>query len=336
MMRQPLISVVVPVYNVEQYLDECVKSLQKQSYENLEILLIDDGSPDRCPVMSDSYAKEDHRIKVIHKENGGLADARNVGLDQASGEFIAFVDSDDWIAPEMYEEMMNMFDEDSSLDVVCCAASRVLRGEEVASCFSYYETGTILSGKKVTQRILLDEIGSQVVKGVYRRACWENIRFPLGMLYEDIPTTYRAFMRARRVGFINKPFYKYRMNEEGISNSPRAVKPYHIYLGFKSHYLCAVEAFPEISERCCANAGHYAISTYFHYCSERSSELKQAVPDVRQFMDEHKKIILQDIHMPRSRMIALKVYYFSEPIFRNFCRIFHKLGIQKWLGFDMK
>lgn len=335
-MERPLISVIVPVYKVEAYLEECVRSLQSQTYGDLEIILVDDGSPDGCPEMCDSYAAGDSRIKVIHKENGGLADARNTGMNHATGELIAFADSDDWIAPQTYEQMVQMFREDPELDIVCCAAARVRDGEEVESAFFYYPTGTVKTGEEITRRILLDEIGSQVVKGLYKRHCWEGVRFPMGLLYEDIPTTYKAYMKAKKIAFIAEPFYKYRMNQESISTTAKAIKPYHIYLGFKDHYLCAEEHFPEIAIRCCGNAGHYAISTYFHYCSERSAELEAAVEDVREFLDTHKAEILQDRQLPRSRMLALRIYYLSNTVFKLLCRVFHVLGLQKRLGFDMK
>ena len=332
----PLISVIVPVYKVEEYLSQCMESLLNQTYSNLEILLIDDGSPDGCPAMCDGYAARDSRIKVIHKQNGGLADTRNTGLDAATGDMIAFLDSDDWLALETYEELVRVFRQDPGLDIVCCAAGRVRGDEEVSQEFIYYPTGTVKTGREITQQMLLDEIGSQAVKGLYKRHCWEGVRFPLGLLYEDIPTTYKAYMKAERIAFIAEPFYKYRLNDEGISNTPKAIKPYHIYLGFKDHYLCAAEHFPEIATRCCGNAGHYAISTYFHYCSEGSAELETAVADVRAFMDEHKAQILQDQQIPSSRKLALRLYYFSNGLFKLFCRVFHALGLQKKLGFDMK
>ena len=102
-----LISVIVPVYKVEPYLDKCVRSIVEQTYQNLEIILVDDGSPDNCGAICDAWAEKDSRIKVIHKENGGLSDARNAGMDVATGQWIAFVDSDDWIAEEMYESLLN-------------------------------------------------------------------------------------------------------------------------------------------------------------------------------------------------------------------------------------
>ena len=102
-MNEPLVSVIVPVYKVEKYLDKCVESIVGQTYKNLEIILVDDGSPDNCPAMCDKWADRDSRIKVIHKQNGGVSSARNAGIDAVQGEFIGFVDSDDWLEPDMYD-----------------------------------------------------------------------------------------------------------------------------------------------------------------------------------------------------------------------------------------
>lgn len=333
---KPLISVIVPVYKVERYLEECVDSLIGQTYPHLEILLIDDGSPDNCGAMCDAFAQQDSRIRVIHKDNGGLADARNAGLDAATGDLIAFVDSDDWIDPTTYEKMVAAFGEAEDIDIVCCAASRVLNGEEVEKYFSYFPTGTVKTGRQITREILLDKIGSQVVKGLYKRFCWDGVRFPLKRLYEDIPTTFKAFSGAKKVFFIDEPFYKYRMNEVSISYTSTPIKPYHIYLGFKSHYEYAATDFTEIADLCCAKAAHYAISTYFHYCTEGSPELKPVVPDVRKFLDTHKNTVRNSTNMPKSRQVALKIYYTSNTLFKLFCKTFHLLGLQKKLGFEEK
>lgn len=103
----PMISVIVPIYNVEKYLARCVDSIVNQTYKNLEIILVDDGSPDRCPQVCDDYAEKDSRIKVVHKKNGGLSDARNAGMAVATGEYISFIDSDDWIETSMFELLLN-------------------------------------------------------------------------------------------------------------------------------------------------------------------------------------------------------------------------------------
>ena len=119
-----LISIVVPVYKVEPYLDKCVSSIVNQTYKNLEIILVDDGSPDNCPAMCDAWAEKDNRIRVIHKPNGGLSDARNAGMSVATGELMAFVDSDDWIAPDMYEKLYHHLTEDGS-DIAACGVQMV-------------------------------------------------------------------------------------------------------------------------------------------------------------------------------------------------------------------
>ena len=115
----PLISVIVPIYNVEKYLDRCVDSIINQTYKNLEIILVDDGSPDNCPQMCDDYAKKDSRIKVVHKENGGLSDARNVGMEVATGEYVSFIDSDDYISLDFYETLLETIVDNDS-DIVEC------------------------------------------------------------------------------------------------------------------------------------------------------------------------------------------------------------------------
>ena len=123
-MKQPLISIIVPVYKVENYLDRCVQSLVDQTWSNLEIILVDDGSPDNCGAMCDAWAARDNRIKVIHKENGGLSDARNAGMAIASGTYMGFVDSDDYISSDMYQLLYDRMAADGS-DIAACGVELV-------------------------------------------------------------------------------------------------------------------------------------------------------------------------------------------------------------------
>jgi glycosyltransferase involved in cell wall biosynthesis len=330
----PRISVIVPVYKVEKYLDKCVNSILNQSYSNLEVILVDDGSPDRCPQMCDEYKNADSRVLVIHKENGGLSSSRNVGLDAASGELIAFVDSDDWIDQNTFREMLAV-KRTTGADIVCCDGVHTDGEKFYDRCFHCKPTGTVLSGKKVTAQILLDEIGSQVVKGLYEKKCWDDIRFPIGRLYEDIPVTFLAFERAEKVAYIDEPFYKYRINMKSISGTPNVVKSYYIFWGFKDHYEYAANYYPEIATRCCSNAAHYAISTYMHYCTDGKEQLAPYASIVCDFLNVHKHDIDLKLIM-RSRRYALKLYYFSDRMFKLFCLIFYKSGIQKALHFDIK
>lgn len=141
MNSQPKISVIVPVYKVENFLDRCVESIVGQTYENLEIILVDDGSPDNCPAMCDKWAEKDGRIKVIHKENGGVSSARNAALDIVSGDYICFVDSDDWIDPGMYEFLYKN-SQKYDADISCCGifddyddGTRIMEGSYYLSVY---------------------------------------------------------------------------------------------------------------------------------------------------------------------------------------------------------
>ena len=215
-MENPLISVIVPVYKVEEYFRKCADSILGQSYRNLEIILVDDGSPDSCPALCDEYAKADSRVRVIHKENGGLSDARNAGLDIASGDYIGFVDSDDWIAPGMYEELVR---------------TAVRSGAEIACC-GYTETNGIRElavksladrEKKYTAEEALREVlvsGDILVvmwNKIYRRGLFDDIRFPKGETFEDGAVFYRLFGKCACIAHTGKAGYYYRKRDGSIT-----------------------------------------------------------------------------------------------------------------------
>ena len=337
MNKNKTISVIVPVFNVDKYLDQCVLSIINQTYQELDIILIDDGSTDMSPLKCDEWQKKDNRIRVFHKENGGLASARNYGLDHACGEYISFVDSDDYIDATMYTSMMNLMNSEKEIDIVCCSGQRFFGDQLFEKCFEYYDTGTVLDSGIVVKRMLKDEIGSQVVKGLYKEKCWSSVRFPLNRLYEDIPVTFLAYSVAKKIAFIKQPFYLYRQNSESISNTPKAIKPFHIFLGFEQHYLYSMKHYKDIEQFCLEKAAHYAISTYFHYCAEKKAELEEPSRYVRDFLDSHKKQLKHiTTDIPKSRKYALKIYYFSKPLFKLFCKIFKLLGLQKKMGFSEK
>ena len=214
------ISVIVPVYNVERYLRQCVDSVLAQSYRDLEVILVDDGSSDACPAICDAYASQDERVKVIHKPNGGLSDARNAALDIASGDLIGFVDSDDFIAPDMYERLACAMERESA-DIACCGHveydSRVLQTDMktfgVASVMA-------LSGGEATRLLLYDkELQNYVWNKLFRAHLWEGVRFPVGQRFEDVNTTYKLFEKAKRCVLLPDTLYYYRVRADGIVRS---------------------------------------------------------------------------------------------------------------------
>lgn len=334
MRKRSKISVIVPVYNVEKYLSKCVESILNQTYKDIELILVDDGSLDNSGNICDNYAKNDNRIKVIHKENGGLSSARNAGLDIASGEYISFVDSDDWIDENTYEELVKKI-VTTNADIICFAGEKTDGTSVYERCFDCKGDGVILNGRDVVKEILLDKIGSQVVKGLYHAKCWKDLKFPVGRLYEDIPVTYKAFEKAERVAFVYKPFYKYRINPNSISHKPKPITSYHIFLGYKDHFEHAKIYYPDISKQSCSLAAQFAISAYFHYCTDGKDDLQLYVNEICEFLYENKER-LDFKAIIKSRKYALKLFYFSKPIFNMVFKVLYKLGFCKSIGLNVK
>ena len=228
MERSPLISVIVPVYKVEAYLGRCVDSLLTQTYENLEIILVDDGSPDNSGKLCDDYAARAPRIRVIHKENGGLSSARNAGIDAARGEYLGFVDSDDWLDEHTYEWLMDMALTEN-VKLVCAGRydfSSWTGEKTVGLCPKKRE---IISGEELARRIFRwDNVDSAAGDKLYHRSLFRDLRYPLGVVSEDIPVTYRTALAAGRVGMLDRPVYYYFHRDGSITTAgftPRAFQP---------------------------------------------------------------------------------------------------------------
>lgn len=207
-MEEPLISVIVPVYKVEPYLDKCISSIVNQTYKNLEIILVDDGSPDNCPAMCDAWAEKDSRIRVIHKTNGGLSDARNAGMAVATGELMAFVDSDDWIAPDMYEHLYRRLAEDNS-DIAACGVQMIWEDKTPSRALTR-EGSCVLNQEEAMQAIIEESWLKQPVwYKLYKTALVRDILFPKGKYHEDVFWSYQAVGRAQRVSVLDHIGYYY-------------------------------------------------------------------------------------------------------------------------------
>ena len=227
MLESPLISVIVPVYKVEEYLARCVDSILGQTYRNLEILLVDDGSPDRCGEICEEYAARDTRIRVIHKENGGLSSARNAAIDVAQGEYLGFVDSDDWIEPETYEALLEMALQEN-VKLVCGGrydVSSKTGEKKVGLCPPKRE---VISGEELCGRIFTwDNVDSAAWDKLYHRSLFRELRYPLGMICEDMPTTYRIALDAGRVRMLIRPLYNYFHRPGSITMTNFSAKNFH-------------------------------------------------------------------------------------------------------------
>lgn len=207
-----LISVIVPVYNVEKYLPKCLDSIVNQTYRNLEIILVDDGSPDNCGTICDEYAKRDNRIRVIHKENGGASSTRNAGLDVALGEYIGFVDSDDMIHPEMYELLLNAL-RGSEKKIACCQSGWRPKETIEMTRIDPREVGI----EDTLNGIFLGKVGTAVWCRLYHRVVWKELRFPVGETNEDYPLLVPTTVAAGGMVYVPAKLYYYRATPNSIT-----------------------------------------------------------------------------------------------------------------------
>lgn len=207
------ISVIVPIYKVEDYLHRCVDSIINQTYTNLEIILVDDGSPDNCPMICDEYAEKDSRIRVIHKKNGGLSDARNAGLDIATGEYIMFIDSDDFVDIDIMKSMMqNMID--NNVDMVVCNINYVYDDRQVVK---YSQADRILDRYEAMEEYLKDGVVQAVAwNKLYKKSLINEMRYKVGKTNEDEFFTYKVVDRSDSIYYNSKPFYNYIQRDTSI------------------------------------------------------------------------------------------------------------------------
>ena len=226
----PQISVIVPVYKVEAYLDRCVQSILCQTYTDFELILVDDGSPDNCGAMCDAWAEKDSRIKVIHKENGGLSDARNAGIDIARGQYLSFVDSDDYIHPRMLEALYGAV-RDHGVKVSICGYLET-EGEPLP------EPSDLKATIWEPREYYLERcVNATVAWGkLYAAECFATLRYPKGKIHEDEFLTYRILFEHPSVAVVDCPLYGYFRNSAGITKS-----------GWNAKRLHALEA---IAEQC--------------------------------------------------------------------------------------
>ena len=212
-MQQEKISIIVPIYNVEKYLERCLDSIINQTYKNLEIILVDDGSKDNCYSICEDYRKKDNRIVTIHKENGGLSDARNIGLLKSTSNLICFIDSDDYI-DILYKNLIEF-----KADISVCGFSHEKEGMK-----SKYEkkeyTETYDSQKALKKMIDLKANFSVCAwNKLYKKKLFDNIKYPKGCIYEDVATTYKVIDRANKIVYTSKSLYNYCFNEKSITKT---------------------------------------------------------------------------------------------------------------------
>lgn len=318
-MNKLLLTIVVPVYNVKGYLQRCVDSILAQSFTDFEMLLIDDGSTDGSGEMCDGFAEKDSRIRVIHQQNCGQSRARNVGINQAKGEFITFVDSDDWLEPDMYQLMFASIEKNNS-DIVISRLQMVNAPNDIIKVIGY-DKERIFDRIEATKEILRDDmIPSFPVNKIFRRELFDGIEFPVGRIFEDTATIYKVFFKANRVVTIPYIGYNYWQNPNGTCQKKHDVvqkqldRELYNTLAFDERYVFAknnielVEVVP-----LCAFKAYQMIRSFIHMLKHKkyslTTEQEQIVDGIMRSFD------LKDLtHFSWFEKMDLCVYRFSKPL----------------------
>lgn len=245
-----MFSFIVPVYKVEAYLARCIDSILNQKISDFELILIDDGSPDRCGMICDQYAERDSRVKVIHKNNGGVSEARNAGLRISLGHYICFVDPDDWIDEDYLIELSRCIKENPSIDMVVFGY-RVCGSENV----TIFSIPSAVSFSEVKTNLITDTWKNMLWYKCYRKEAIKDLLFPKGMIYEDIFWGGKSLERIKSIALIDKILYNYNTSNEGsITKHVSSLKIYHLYLGRKYSYILSKRNGFSCVEICWYNA----------------------------------------------------------------------------------
>lgn len=321
---QQLVSVIVPIYKVEKYLKKCVDSILDQTYTNLEIILVDDGSPDNCPKFCDEYAKQDDRIKVIHKENGGLSDARNAGMKIATGEYVSFIDSDDYISCDFIETLYYTIKAENS-DIVECDIVRFEDGTTPVIEKENCDINSFSTEKGLSMLMAESKFHQYVWNKLYKSDIAFKIPFAKGKLNEDEFWTYQIFGQAERVTKINKPMYFYLQRSGSIMGE-----------GFNLRRLDALEAKAERQKYIEANfpnlekqAKTDLFATCIFMCQSamkflKGKEKKQAKNVIKKYVDKN-RLDKEDLTLisEKSRMW----FKFANKCFYLCCKIRSITGV---------
>ncbi len=307
---EPLISVIVPVYKVEQYLGRCVESILAQTYQNTEILLVDDGSPDRCPQICEEYAKGYPKIRVFHQENKGLSGARNTGIDHARGEYLAFIDSDDVWSPYFLESLYKALAENNA-DISQCRWE-YMHGDSIKEPYDSKAESTCFTGREMLANLYIQTGAYFVVawNKLYKKELFREIRYPQGRIHEDEATTYKLFDLSGKCVFVDQALYGYFVGSGGtsITRTGFSLKKLDWRKANKERVQYFIEKdYRELIVPAIKACNDGSIDLYFK-CRDFCPEAKAEMLEIRQGIRRSLSLIKRYGKLPMQTMIGYRLF----------------------------
>lgn len=312
---EPLISVIVPVYNVEKYLAKCIDSILNQTYANLEIILVDDGSKDNSGKICDLYAKKDNRVKSFHKENGGLSSARNFGIEKSLGEYLGFVDSDDYIADDMYETLLKLI-VDYKADLAMCGLCDVFNGHPRNTVRKEYVY--IQNRIEAISNVMEGEVNSvSAINKLYRRELFENLRYPVGRIAEDAFIILDILNQCTVVAGTTAQKYYYIHRNNSITTNSYDDKYLDIICAYEKNANIIQKQYPELKNiakmRLCW-AHFYVLDRIVINNDPKNSNTKKKLV---QYIKQNIVFIIMDSHFTKARKLSAILLLLHENLYKE-------------------
>lgn len=307
-----LISVVVPVYNVEKYLERCIESILNQTYQNLEIILVDDGSTDASAEICNKYQIIDKRVVVVHKKNGGLSDARNLGIEKAKGMYITFVDSDDSIETDMIEYLLFLIEKYNTKMSICSHNVVFYEGTYKKSLGNNKEE--LLSAKECIKKMLYHkDVDTSAWAKLYHKSLFKNIRYLKGKLFEDIGTTYKFFLESENISCGYKSKYNYYVRKNSIVTGFFSEKKLDLLEMTDQMGINVLKIFPDLKKAVLRRRLYARFSTLNQMMNVIN--YKKEKMDIISFIKKEGYKVLIDFSAPIRDKIAILLLFINEDLY---------------------
>lgn len=322
-LEMPLISVIVPVYGVEKYVNRCIDSILSQTYKNLEILLIDDGTKDNSGIICDQYTTIDSRVKVYHKENGGLSDARNYGIEKSTGEYLVFIDADDYVDKDYVEFLYTLLDDGKYKMAICSLHVLFTSNGKILNKGNGKKA--IISGEQCIEMMCYhDEVDTAAYAKIFHKSLLESVRFPVGKIFEDIGTIYLLFDQCEEIACHFKPKYWYIIREGSIVTSSFNEKKLDLIEMTDKMAEYVNQKYPHLKKATLRRQGYARLSTINQMIDINEKKYLQIRSNLISYLRRNGLLICMDSKTPKRDKIAYICIMLGFPVYKFSWKLYIK------------
>ena len=326
-MKKDLVSIIVPVYNASKYLENCLNSILKQTYNNIEVILIDDGSTDNSLEICKEYKKNDKRIKIIHKENGGISSVRNLGVKESKGKYICFVDSDDYIEKDYVEVLYSGIKKYKTK--LCFGGYRNVYNDGTAVDKFSNKTYKLSKVKTLNKLLYVDGVDVSPWSKIYEKSLFDDITYPEGRIFEDTATTYKLIDKCDNIAICDYPIYNYCIRSSSITSSKFNIKKMDWIISSieMTHYL--KKKYKELNDACLAYM-MYAHIGVLSSLAMNDKNYKKERKELVLYVKSNRKKYIKDKNVSKKYKLVANIISFNYGLFKIFLKIYQKIIVKRY------